>query len=111
MLRLLALLTLLLTSADHWTTYRCLGRPVQGWHVSEANPMADWLFASTGLVPGLLIDSAITLLAVAFLVMTGALPRRAKIAFLSLISLFTGYAVVNNVLAIQDMGIGTIGGF
>ena len=89
MLRLLVLLTLLLTSADHWTTYQCLGRPVPGWHVSEANPMADWLFTSTGLVPGLLIDSAITLVAVAFLVTTGALPRRAKIAFLSLISLFS----------------------
>jgi len=111
MLRLLALLTIALTSADHWTTYRCLNAPVPGWHVSEANPMADWLFASTGLVPGLMIDSAITLLAVLFLLTTGALPRSAKLAFLSLISLFTGYAVLNNVLAIRDMGIDAMGVF
>ena len=105
MLRTLALLTLALTSADHWTTYRCLAAPVPGWNVTEANPAADWLFASTGLVPGLLIDSAITLVAVAFLVTTRALPRRAKVAFLSVISLCTSYAVVNNVLAIRDMGL------
>lgn len=111
MLRLLALVTLALTSADHWTTYRCLYSPVPGWHVSEANPMADWLFAATGLVPGLLIDSAVTLAAVAFLVTTPALSRGAKLAFLSLISLFTSYAVANNLLAIRDMGIDPMGGF
>jgi len=111
MLRLLALVTLALTGADHWTTYWCLCSPVPGWQASEANPVAEWLFDATGLVPGLLIDSAITLAAVAFLVTTRALPRHAKLGFLSLISLFTGYAVVNNLLAIRDMGIGPMGGF
>ena len=111
MLRLLALTTIALTSADHWTTYRCLRSPVPGWNVSEANPLADWLFSSTGLVNGLLIDSAITLLAVGFLVTTRALPRTAKIAFLSLISVCTGYAVMNNVFAIHDMGLDAMGVF
>jgi len=110
MLHLLALLTLVLTSADHWTTWRCLRAPVPGWNVSEANPMAGWLFESTGLVPGLMIDSVITLAAVGFLVATPALPQRAKLGFLALISVCTGYAVANNVLAIQDMGLLTAGG-
>lgn len=109
MLRMLALLTLALTTADHWTTWCCLHAPVPGWNVTEANPAASWLFASTGLVPGLLIDSGITLVAVAFLVTTQALPRKAKLAFLTVISVCTGYAVVNNVIAIRDMGLVTVG--
>jgi hypothetical protein len=109
MLRLLALLTLLLTTADHWTTWLCLHAPVPGWNVSEANPAASWLFESTGLLPGLLIDSAITLAAVAFLVTTRALPRRAKLGFLGVISLCTGYAVLNNAIAIHDMGLMSAG--
>jgi hypothetical protein len=109
MLRLLALLTLALTSADHWTTWQCLRAPVPGWNVTEANPAASWLFESTGLVEGLLIDSAITVAAVAFLMMTTAIPRQAKLAFLALISACTGYAVANNVLAIRDMGLISLG--
>lgn len=110
MLRLFALLSLVLTSADHWTTWRCLSAPVPGWSVSEANPMASWLFESTGLVPGLAIDSVITVAAVGFLVTTRALPYRAKVGFLALITACTGYAVANNVLAIQDMGLLALGG-
>ena len=43
MLRLFALTTLLLTAADHWTTYLCLHAPVDGWAVSEANPTPSTL--------------------------------------------------------------------
>lgn len=111
MLRLFALLSLALTSADHWTTWFCLRSPVPGWNVSEANPLASWLFDSAGLVPGLVIDSLITVAAVGFLVTTRALPRRAKLGFLALISTCTGYAVLNNVLAIQDMGLLTAGAY
>jgi hypothetical protein len=82
---------------------------VPGWNVAEANPAASWLFESTGLVPGLLIDSMITIAAVGFLVSTRALPRPAKLAFLALISICTGYAVANNVVAIRDMGLLTVG--
>ena len=70
MLRLLATTTILLTCADHWTTYVCLHAPVDGWAVTEANPVADWLFARAGLGAGLMIDSLITLGAVAFVLLT-----------------------------------------
>ena len=56
---LIAFATLVLSAADHWTTYLCLRNPVTGWDVSEANPISDWLFSGIGLVPGLLVDSAI----------------------------------------------------
>ena len=36
-MRVLALLTVLVSAADHWTTYLCLRAPVAGWNVTEAN--------------------------------------------------------------------------
>ncbi|MFK7897524.1 MAG: DUF5658 family protein [Myxococcota bacterium] len=105
MLRLFAITTILLTCADHWTTYVCLHAPVDGWLVTEANPVADWLFGWAGLSGGLLIDTLITLGAVAFLATTGMLDRNWKTALLALITLSTGYAVVNNLGAISRMGL------
>lgn len=105
MLRLFAFTTILLTCADHWTTYLCLKAPVAGWDVSEANPIADWLFAHAGLFGGLLIDSLVTLGAVLFLLTTGMLARPVKVGMLALISCATGYAVANNLDAIQRMAI------
>jgi len=105
MLRLLAGSSLFLTGADHLTTWLCLRDPVVGWEVTEANPVADWLFQVAGLVPGLVIDSAITLAAVAFLLITATLPDVLKSAFLGLITVTTGYAVLNNVQAISAMGL------
>ena len=66
----LATLTVLLSAADHWTTYLCLSKPVAGVVVSEANPIADWLFSSVGLVPGLLVDSVLTLAALVLVIRT-----------------------------------------
>jgi hypothetical protein len=97
--------TLLLTAADHWTTYVCLRHPVDGWAVAEANPLADWLFQSLGLVPGLLVDSAVTLFAVAFLLVTDRFPRRIKTAFFAIVTVWTAHAVINNLFAIQDLGL------
>jgi hypothetical protein len=105
MLRLFAGLSLLLTGADHWTTYLCLRAPVAGWEVTEANPFADWLFGFVGLVPGLAVDSLVTLCAVAFLLTTAVLSSQVKTGFLCLITLTTGFAVFNNVQAIQTMGL------
>lgn len=108
-MRVLALVTLLVTAADHWTTWLCLRQPVSGWEVTEANPLADWLFQTVGLVPGLLLDSAVTLVAVAFLLSTRRLPRSAKAAFLTFVIAWTGYAVVNNFQAIQALGLLPLG--
>ena len=109
MLRALAGLTLLLTGADHWTTYLCLRMPVRGWEVIEANPFAEWLFSATGLVPGLAIDTTITLMAVGFLLTTHRFAESVKLALLAFIATTTGYAVINNFAAMQDLGLSPLG--
>jgi hypothetical protein len=107
--RALAFLTLLLSAADHWTTYLCLRAPLNGWEVSEANPIAEWLFEAVGLVPGLLVDSAATLCAVGFLVTTRRISGTMKFGFFGLIAVWTGLAVVNNLNAISTIGISVFG--
>ena len=109
MVKILALATLLLSAADHWTTYLCLRAPVAGWEVSEANPLADWLFSSLGLVPGLLLDSAVTVAAVGFLLITQRLPETAKALFFACVSTWTGFAVANNFGALTALGLSPLG--
>ncbi len=106
----LASLTLLLTAADHWTTYLCLRAPINGWAVTEANPIAGWLFDAVGLVPGLMIDSVVTISAIAFLLTTQRLPKFFKGMFFACVSLSTLYAVVNNLDAIRMLGLSPMGG-
>jgi hypothetical protein len=105
----LAIATLALSAADHWTTYVCLRSPVSGWQVTEANPISEWLFSAVGLVPGLLVDSVVTVAAVAFLLTTSRLPDVVKRTFLSLVIVSTGYAVINNYRAIDALGISPLG--
>jgi hypothetical protein len=105
----LAILTLVLSAADHWTTYLCLRAPVSGWQVAEANPLADWLFSSFGLVPGLLIDSGITIAAVLFLLTTTQIPNLTKGLFFGLVITGTSVAVYNNWLAITALGLSPLG--
>jgi len=105
----LAFLTLLLSAADHWTTYLCLRSPVDGWSVAEANPLADWLFQSVGLVNGLLIDSAVTLCAVGFLLTTKQIPDVVKGFFFSLVIVWTGFAVLNNWQAMSALELSLLG--
>jgi hypothetical protein len=105
----LAILTLLLSAADHWTTYLCLRQPVEGWMVTELNPIADWLFTTIGLVPGLLVDSAFTLAAVGFLLTTHRLARPVKGLFFAVIAAWTAFAVVNNLNALEALGLSPLG--
>lgn len=108
-MHLLALLTLALSAADHWTTYLCLRNPIEGWQVTEANPISDWLFNGMGLVPGLVLDSVVTVVAVLLLLTTSRVPQFAKGAFFSLVVVTTGYAVVNNFEALSVLGLSPLG--
>jgi hypothetical protein len=110
LLPLLFVLTLAVTAADHWTTWVCLREPVPGWHVTEANPIAAWLFSAIGLVPAILLDSAVTVLALAWLVQSALVPHLLKHAFLVCVVSWTSWAVMNNVQAILLMGIRPFGG-
>jgi hypothetical protein len=109
MLHWLAGLTVALTAADHWTTYLCLRGPVEGWRVSELNPLADWLFVTFGLVPGLVIDSGITIVAVAFLLTTSVFPQTGKSVCFAVLVVSTAWAVINNLRAIQALGLSPFG--
>ena len=109
MLALLVTTTLLLSAADHWTTYLCLRSPVRGFEVSEANPLAAWLFSNLGLVEGLLLYSVVTVLALTFLVVTDRLPKGVKTAFLVTVVAWTGAAVLNNLRAIEALSLSPLG--
>lgn len=109
MVQLLASLALLFSLADHWTTYLCLRVRVAGWEVSEANPLAAWLFARFGLAEGLLLDTLVTAIVLAFLVRTPRVARTAKLAALAVLVATTAYAVVNNLQAVQQLGISLTG--
>jgi hypothetical protein len=105
MLAFLVASTVLLSAADHWTTYLCLRTPVAGWQVTEANPLSAWLFSNLGLVQGLVLDSVVTVLALAFLITTDRLPSAVKKAFLVTVVAWTGAAVLNNLRAIDALAL------
>jgi hypothetical protein len=109
MLQLLACLALLFSLADHWTTYLCLRASVAGWEVSEANPLADWLFQQFGLGTGLWIDTLVTAVVLVVLVRTQRVARPAKLAALAVLIATTAYAVANNLRAVQMLGLSLAG--
>jgi len=109
MLGFLATAVVALSGLDHWTTYLCLRAPINGFEVTEANPLAEWIFEGLGLVPGLMLDGFVTLGAVAFLLGTPLLPRRVKIAALMVIVLFTTAAVANNLDALAALELSPLG--
>ena len=62
-----------------------------------------------GLVPGLVLDSVVTLAALAFLLTTQLIPQVAKGAIFAAVVAWTGYAVVNNLSAIAALGLSPLG--
>ena len=103
MLPVLVALAIALSAADHWTTYLCLTQEAPGLLVTEGNPLAAWLFASFGLAGGLVLDSLVTVGALAFLLVSRSVPRWVKLAFLGALIGATGLAVVNNLGALAAL--------
>lgn len=101
----LGALAVLLNLADNATTFLCLRAPVPGFEVTEANPVAAWLFAAIGLEEGLVLEMVISALAIAFLVATKRVPPRIKLALLVVLSLLPGWAALNNLEVIQAIDI------
>lgn len=102
---LLGALVVLFNLTDNTTTFLCLRQPVEGFEVVEANPIARWLFDSVGLMEGLVLEMVITTAAIAFLVFTTRLPRRAKLLLLALLALLPAWASLNNLLVLRAVGI------
>ena len=101
----IGIVLLLATLGDHFTTWMCLRAPIPGWEVTEANPVADYLFQVFGLGPGLLIDSLLTIVAVTWVYRTPFFPDKLKIGGLIAAVAVTIYAVVNNLGAMRATGI------
>ena len=106
MLHWLAGLTVVLTAADHWTTYLCLRGPVAGWHVSEVNPLADWLFATLTRAGAAdrHLDHAGRLASWC----TRSVPRSAKSVCFGVLFV-RGLCVLNNLRAIEALGLSPLG--
>jgi len=102
---LLGALVILLNLADNTTTFLCLRQPVSGFEVIEANPVARWLFASVGLVEGLVLEMAITTAAIAFLVITRRIPARTRLLLLTVLALLPAWAALNNLMVIRAVGL------
>ncbi|MDX1648851.1 MAG: DUF5658 family protein [Myxococcota bacterium] len=105
MVPFLAAVALLVSLADHWTTWICLRDPVSGWRASEANPLAAWLFGQVGLAEGLLLDSAVTAVALLFLARTRSVPEPAKLVLFAAVIFGTGVVVVHNLEAAHLLGV------
>ena len=101
----LGVLVVLFNIADNTTTYLCLRAPVPGFEVAEANPAANWLFGTIGLVPGLVLEMAVTSAAIAFLVATAHVPPRVKLALLLILAALPAWAAINNSLVIRATGL------
>jgi hypothetical protein len=97
----LGILVVLLNLADNTTTYLCLRAPVPGFDVGEANPAANWLFSTIGLMPGLVFEMVVTTAAIAFLVATTHVPPRVKLFLLAVLAALPAWAAINNAYVIH----------
>jgi hypothetical protein len=102
----LALAVVAFNLLDNATTFLCLRAPVAGFEVVEANPFARFLFDGVGLVPGLLLETAITTATVACLVFCGRVSRPLRVGLLLVLALLPAWASVNNLLVMRAVGIG-----
>lgn len=102
----LGFVVLVLNLIDNATTFVCLRAPIPGFEVIEANPFARWLFDSIGLLPGLLLETLVTTLAVAFLVVSTRISPRIRLALLAVLSALPAWASLNNLEVMRAIGIG-----
>jgi len=102
---LLGLAVVVFNLLDNLTTFLCLRAPVAGFDVVEANPFARLLFDGVGLVPGLLLETAVTTCTVAFLVWSARISRPLRFGLLTVLALLPAWASLNNLLVMRAVGI------
>ena len=101
----LASLALCFNAVDNLTTYLCLRRPISGFEVYEANPLAAWGFGMLGLETGLVVEMIVCVGAVAFLLFSGVLHPRLRLVLLTLLTVLPAGAVLNNLTVMRELGI------
>jgi hypothetical protein len=102
----LAGMALLMNALDNFTTFACLRRPVVGFEVYEANPLARWGFDLFGLVPGLILEMALSGVAIWFLLQTQSFSRSTRMSLLAAMAVLPTWAVVNNLRVMHALGMG-----
>jgi hypothetical protein len=102
---MLGALVIFFNMMDNVTTFACLRSATPGFRVTEANPIARWLFDSVGLVEGLVVETIITTLAVGFLVFTQRLSLRVRVTLLCILAALPAWAAINNLNVMRAVGI------
>ncbi len=101
----LAGLAMLMNALDNWTTFTCLQQPVPGYEVYEANPLAAWGFETFGLLPGLIGEMMLTMVAIAFLVRSHTFSLPVRLILLTAMVVLPGWAALNNLQVMQALGL------
>lgn len=100
----LGFLVLLFNATDNATTFFCLSTPTPGFQVTEANPIARWVFETFGLMQGLILEGIVTAATVVFLVYTQRIPPRAKLVLLAVLAMIPAWASLNNLNVLRMIG-------
>ena len=98
-------LVLLFNFFDNLTTFLCLRASPPIFEVFEANPVARWTFDQLGLMQGLVLETAVTTAAVAFLILTDRIPATPKLVLLGSLALLPAWAAINNLQVAWTVGL------
>ena len=104
----MGLLVIFFDLLDNFTTFVCLtADPLKTANavLVEANPLARWLFEAVGLTQGLIFSTAVTFIAVAFLVFTHRIRRGPRFFLLAVLAILPACASLNNLYVMQQAGI------
>ena len=102
---LLGLLIVFFNALDNLTTFLSLTRATPGFEVYEANPFARWMFDAVGLMPGLLIETLVTTVAVGFLVFAPRIAPSVRLTLLGVLVVLPAWATANNLEVMRAVGI------
>jgi hypothetical protein len=97
-LKILFVLLILANLGDNISTYLALALPaIEGMLITEANPIAAWIFETMGLVKGLIFEFVLSIGILFWLMGVKNIPYKWKVVIFVGILIPTVYAVINNV--------------
>lgn len=107
-LKILFVLIILANLGDNFSTYWALTLPAkEGMLITEANPIAAWIFEAMGLVKGLIFEFVLGIGLIWWLMGVKDIPYRWKVVIFAGILIPTVYAVINNIGVLTSAGVFT----
>ena len=107
-LKILFVLLILAFLGDNISTYFALSLPAkEGLLISEANPIAAWIFEAMGLVKGLIFEFVLSIGLLYWLMGVKTIPYKWKVVIFAGILIPTVYAVINNIGVLTLVGVFT----